>query len=178
MPKFKTDEAKEEYHRKMEALSQWRIDVQTDIVLDVIPTKEQDGIPWKAICRKAVQHYKEHKEDIQAGDSMFETHKDTFVDAAKMYERRGAIRRNAMQRGRGAICNAQDGNGRIIGVCLSRRKKLIERTYQHRHAVIQGSTECVNIEAEIINKKTGAQIGTLTVQLLLPSTAQVPDGGR
>lgn len=170
MPKFKSEEAKQAYHEKMAELSQWRVDVQTDIVLDVMPTKEQDGIPWRILCHKAVQHYKEQKETVQAGDPMFETHKDTFIDAAKMYARRGKIRRNAIQRGRGAICNARDGNGRIVGVCLSRRKKLIERTYQHRHAVIERSAELVNIEATIINKKTGAAIGQMTVQLLLPST--------
>lgn len=175
MPKFKTDEAKEEYHRKMQALKDWRIDVLTDLVFDVIPRKEKEGIPWRTVCRRAEEHYKQDTESISAGDPMFETHKDTFISAAKIYGRRGQIRRNAAGRGRGAICNAYDGNGHCIGVCLSGRKKLIEQTYQHRHAVIQGSTERVNIEADIINRKTGAQIGMLTVQLLLPSIVEDPD---
>ena len=168
MPKFKSDEAREQFRRKMQENAQWRIDVLTDLVLDVIPKKEKEGVPWRSLCRLAENHYKADPDAITQGDPMFETHKDTFIDAGKMYLRRSQIRRNALRRGR-TICDACNKSGRIVGVFLSRSKKAIQRTYAHRHAVITGSADHINLETEIVDQKTGLQIGKLVLQLLLPA---------
>jgi hypothetical protein len=173
MPKFKSKEAKEAFCQKMAEVKQWRIDVLSDLVLDVIPTKQEEGIPWRTLARHAYLHYKEDPDAITQGDPMFDNHKDTFIQADKIYGRRSAIRRNIGRRGSRVICDARNSQGRIVGVYLTRSKKAIQQTYRHRHAIIQGSVEHVNLEADIIDQKSGAQIGMLLVQLLLPSEIEI-----
>ena len=167
MPKFTSQEAREAFHERMAEIAEWRRDVATSLIWTVVPKKEKEGLPWRRLVVMACNYYEEHKEDIQRGDDMFESHKDSFINPVSLYEFRADIRDKLVEQGK-HLCLARE-KGRIFGLYGTRRKSAIDSTFAFFRHVIEGSAERHNLRAETSNRKMQTELPGLAITLSLPA---------
>ena len=165
MPKFTSIEAKESFSEKMEALANWHREVLADLIEKVIPTEQEDGLPWRRVARLAFEYYKEHKDEIRAGDSMFLTHKDSFISVRGILHCKSDLR-DITARHKNPICTAANETGQIIGIYCTRKKAGIEESAAFHRQVINGNAERYNTRASLLNAIRYVQLPILTLAQL------------
>ena len=165
MPKFTSIEAREAFRQAVSERAQWRREVVADLVAEVIPTEQSEGLPWRTVAAKAVRYYKDNERKVRASDSTFDEASDSFIKPSFILNNKSDIHEIFAER-RMAICPARSETGQIVGVFASRRKADINEASKFHQKIIEGGAERYNTRAGWLNRVRYIQLPIMALNLL------------